>query len=356
MSVKAILTEQQKSYTKAEEDALLSDYYNKDYIDTNMAPLDTPTFVGQPKAPTAAAGTNTTQIATTAFVHDGLQRKSNENLLRNWYFVGGGTGRGVFPVNSRGQTSYTASNITYTIDGWYLRNTSAGLSLTSGGLNLLRQTANYCDLGQELNQSTLDYVVDKVVTVSWFDGTSCDYVTYTWNGTTTPLVYSQNGFNIYSGYNTPHPYNLVFQTTQTQKSLKAVKLELGDQQTLCRQENGAWVLNEIPDYEEEYYRCITSDADSTDTYANQKVSNITVQCNSVGSSSLRYYNKLIQSTHKVLDSTFSNPAAQTSDITVTTYDGYLDFSNGFASGATTNITLVLGTSGPVLSTSTTAPS
>jgi len=26
----------------------------------------------------------------------------NPNLLRNWYFVGGGTGRGVFPVNQRG--------------------------------------------------------------------------------------------------------------------------------------------------------------------------------------------------------------------------------------------------------------
>jgi hypothetical protein len=32
------------------------------------APLDSPEFVGEPKAPTAAAGTNTTQIATTAFV------------------------------------------------------------------------------------------------------------------------------------------------------------------------------------------------------------------------------------------------------------------------------------------------
>ena len=34
----------------------------------NKAPLDSPTFTGIPKAPTAAAGTNTTQIATTAFV------------------------------------------------------------------------------------------------------------------------------------------------------------------------------------------------------------------------------------------------------------------------------------------------
>ena len=37
-------------------------------IDTSRAPLASPTFTGTPTAPTAAAGTNTTQIATTAFV------------------------------------------------------------------------------------------------------------------------------------------------------------------------------------------------------------------------------------------------------------------------------------------------
>lgn len=37
------------------------------YILTRFARLDSPTFTGTPKAPTAAADTNTTQIATTAF-------------------------------------------------------------------------------------------------------------------------------------------------------------------------------------------------------------------------------------------------------------------------------------------------
>lgn len=36
--------------------------------DTSRAPLASPTFTGTPAAPTAAAGTNTTQVATTAFV------------------------------------------------------------------------------------------------------------------------------------------------------------------------------------------------------------------------------------------------------------------------------------------------
>ena len=45
------------------------------------ADLASPTFTGIPKAPTAAAGTNTTQLATTAFVqahtHGGIEVRPN---------------------------------------------------------------------------------------------------------------------------------------------------------------------------------------------------------------------------------------------------------------------------------------
>ena len=37
--------------------------------------------------------------------------------------------------------------------------------------------------------------------------------------------------------------------------IKAVKLELGDTQTLAHKENGVWVLNEIPDFGEQLRRC-----------------------------------------------------------------------------------------------------
>ena len=40
------------------------------------APLASPTFTGTPKAPTASAGTNTTQIATTAFVQSAISANS----------------------------------------------------------------------------------------------------------------------------------------------------------------------------------------------------------------------------------------------------------------------------------------
>lgn len=44
----------------------------------NKADLASPTFTGTPKAPTAAAGTNTTQIATTAFVQAALEGKEDK--------------------------------------------------------------------------------------------------------------------------------------------------------------------------------------------------------------------------------------------------------------------------------------
>ena len=45
--------------------------------DTSKADLASPEFTGVPKAPTAAAGTNTTQIATTAFVNGAVSGKAN---------------------------------------------------------------------------------------------------------------------------------------------------------------------------------------------------------------------------------------------------------------------------------------
>ncbi len=52
-----------------------TDYSRGDHVhptDTSRAPVASPTFTGVPAAPTAAVGTNTTQIATTAFVQSAL--------------------------------------------------------------------------------------------------------------------------------------------------------------------------------------------------------------------------------------------------------------------------------------------
>jgi len=47
--------------------------------DTSRAPVASPTFTGTPAAPTASAGTNTTQIATTAFVTTAVSGKANSS-------------------------------------------------------------------------------------------------------------------------------------------------------------------------------------------------------------------------------------------------------------------------------------
>ena len=56
------------------------DYSRGDHrhpTDTSRAPVKSPTFTGTPTAPTATRGTNTTKIATTAFVADALSLKAN---------------------------------------------------------------------------------------------------------------------------------------------------------------------------------------------------------------------------------------------------------------------------------------
>lgn len=53
--------------------------------------------------------------------------------------------------------------------------------------------------------------------------------------------------------------------------IRAIKLELGSVQTLAHQDaSGEWVLNEIPDKNEELLKCCMSTADSSDTYANNQ--------------------------------------------------------------------------------------
>lgn len=62
-------------------------------VDSNTyAPIASPTFTGTPAAPTAAIGTKTTQIATTAFVDNAVSRNFDEILSRGENLVVNGNG------------------------------------------------------------------------------------------------------------------------------------------------------------------------------------------------------------------------------------------------------------------------
>ena len=191
-----------------------------------------------------------------------------KNLLRNWYFVGGGTGRGVFPVNQRGQSSY--SNATYTVDGWKIRQTGNSLQVNSSGVTFFKgSTYAQCDFHQYIDNATLAQLLGKRVTATiLWDSTHLDTVAFTWVSSNLSVM-SGTGWQLLCGGTASVYINFCIRCSTTSLSVQAVKLELGTEQTLAHQENGIWVLNEIPDYEEELIKCQTSTADSSDTYANK---------------------------------------------------------------------------------------
>lgn len=92
-----------------------------------------------------------------------LQRKSNPNLLDNWYFVGGGSqqGGGQFPINQRGETEYATNG--YTIDRWLVNGVKAvidndGIVLTSNNTN-----GAFC---QKLSEQARAAIKGQTVTLS----------------------------------------------------------------------------------------------------------------------------------------------------------------------------------------------
>lgn len=194
-----------------------------------------------------------------------------KNLLRNWYFAGGGTGRGVFPVNQRGATSGTTVNIAYFVDGWkWTYGSSPGSwSLVSDGMSVSpSSSSDSAVLFQELG--TLDSLLngEKITASVLYSDGQFYSGSITRNSGTSQTFVSIGGIWVLNMVD--RSMRLRFTTART---VVAVKLELGSEQTLCHNEGTAespvWVLNDVPDYEYELYRCMTSTADSSDTYANK---------------------------------------------------------------------------------------
>ena len=163
---------------------------------------------------------------------------------RNWYFAD--------PINQRGQTEYTSAG--YTIDRWSIE-AGAKLKVLEDGVvftpnpskyNLFVQAIeNYKDLiGKQLTLSVLIEENTCTNCVLWlYGGTADNLVITTMNGND----------KLYSVTMTPKS-NITslrcgFQGRNSAGSVKilAVKLELGDQQTLAHQDaSGSWVLNDPP--------------------------------------------------------------------------------------------------------------
>lgn len=135
----------------------------------------------------------------------------NRNLLDNWYFGN--------PVNQR-DVSGTISSAGYFLDRWKLA--SGSVTISADGITL-----------NGTMQQVLETAPVGTVTASALTQAGVGEVVPTYDSARKTVTVTADG-----------------------KKLVAVKLEMGPQQTLAHQEDGVWVLNEIPDYGEELTKCM----------------------------------------------------------------------------------------------------
>lgn len=199
-----------------------------------------------------------------------------DNLLDNAYFVGGGSqlGHGIFPINQRGNSVYSGGT-PYGIDRWFKVNCtvtveSDGIKLTKTNTELMRQ---------HMSSAFWKSLLGKTVTLSVLGSDGLASTTFTMPSTlgswdTTGPVLNNLQVDIYGNASVDSEcFIRIFSLSPngTEWKLYAVRLELGTEQTLAHLEGSTWVLNEIPDYEEELIKCQTSTADSSDTFANKSL-------------------------------------------------------------------------------------
>lgn len=215
-------------------------------------------------APTA----DSTNAIRSGAVYNALNRKCNKNLLTNAYFIGGGSQLGgVFPINQRGQTSYATNG--YQIDRWHCQSTLHTLTLNSGYIRWTRSTAGGGNpkFSQPVKvQLGSTYTLSVLCQNNTFrqlgmtpsnrpisEGNALTLVTSTFVITSEMLALNNDG-TVDFGIQDFSIFNNVDDTGRYVDVL-AMKLEDGAQQTLAHQENGVWILNEIPDFCGELAKC-----------------------------------------------------------------------------------------------------
>lgn len=169
----------------------------------------------------------------------------NPKLTDNWYFGN--------PVNQRGQTSYTGPG--YGIDRWQILSSGLVLAISDGCITISNTEQGK---GGTISEKTEVKNTGSPVVISALlkNGTL-----FTTSGVPTAdanLVILKDG--LYAGFRVSENNCLeaLFYfsgAAVVQESIVAVGLELGTQQTLAHQENGVWVLNEIPKFGDQLAEC-----------------------------------------------------------------------------------------------------
>lgn len=208
-----------------------------------------------------AAPISNMNAATKKYVDDGLSNKvsmdgKGDNFFENWYFMGDGA-PGTFPIHQRYPTNqYDAStNGEVCIDRW--RHYNRVHVTSQWGLVLL---SNSGTIFQIFDAPLMDELNGEEVTVSvlTWDGNALYAGTIVYEKAPSAIIdvfsdgyfrcqLGTDGLFYFTNLQTIEGYNI---------GLKAIKLELGTQQTLARRVGNTWVLNDrIPNYQLELAKC-----------------------------------------------------------------------------------------------------
>lgn len=185
-------------------------------------------------------------IADSTPISGAVKYRTNPNLLDNWYFGN--------PVNQRGQTEYTAGGV-YTLDRWWAQYDTT-LSIVDGGIKI----GGKWDV-QQYFETTLPNAT-YTLSLLYKDRTGSDPLRLL-IGNRTDGDLAQTESKDASGilsvtFSTAKSNKVNFGftgSTDNSATIIAIKLELGDTQTLAHKKNEKWVLNEIPDFGEQLRRC-----------------------------------------------------------------------------------------------------
>ena len=182
-------------------------------------------------------------------IDDGLniaRGVSNPNLLDNWYFVN--------PVNQRGQTSY--AGFVYGIDRWKLNGATVTVTVVDGEIQVIDNSTDWNGIiqlfenwkdfaGKTVTLSALGYTVGVGHTLHLQYGDNTSIESKPFPKDTIGLV--SFTVKIPDSIDSKFKVRTVRDGSKSGNStlhLKAIKLELGDHQTLAHQDaDGNWVVN-----------------------------------------------------------------------------------------------------------------
>ena len=184
-----------------------------------------------------------------------LGAKPSENLLDNWYFVGGGKD-GQFPINQRGQEKY-AIPYGYTFDRWNNSSQTEHVFLQTNGVYTEGGIRQIHEDWQEASWA------GKTMTASALFLDSLYSCTFSYpEAANTGGVFSSDGViaigRIYNyGWSKP-TFGIMFDhiVDGKSKTLLAAKLEFGKTQSLARKTETGWELLETPLYTNELLKCM----------------------------------------------------------------------------------------------------